>query len=92
MADLDGALRSLRDTLHSLLARVGEDFNIADRVTRAHLKVNAILMNSPNEAPDAKLSKLRNLTEALARLGLSDKPKLNAQLGALETLLADLSG
>ena len=92
MADLDGALRSLRDTLHSLLARVGEDFNIADRVTRAHLKVNAILMNSPNEAPDAKLSKLRKLTEALAQLGLSDKTELDAQLGALETLLADLSG
>ncbi len=91
MADVDGALRSLRDTLHSLLARVSEDFAIADRVTRAHLKVNAILMNSPNTASDVKLSKLRKLTEALAQLGLSNKPELDRQLDALEALLADLS-
>jgi hypothetical protein len=90
MAEIDGALRSLRDTLHSLLARVSEDFAIADRVTRSILKTNAILMNGPNSGTDAALSELRTLTEALARLGIKDKAKLKATLNQLEAFLGDL--
>lgn len=90
MAELDGALRSLRDTLHSLLARVGEDFPLADRVTRSILKTNAILMNGPNSGAEASLSELRQLTEELARLGIKDKAKLKATLNQLEAFLSDL--
>jgi hypothetical protein len=90
MVSLDGALRSLRDTLHSLMARVGEDFALADRVARSILKTNAILMNAPNSGAETILSELRELTEELARLGIKDKAKLNAALNQLEAFLSDL--
>lgn len=88
--DISGPLRSLRDTLRSLHARIADDFGRADRAIRLMLKVNELLQ-AGSEANDSVLTEIRERTEMIANLSLDDLELLDNELRLLEHCLADVA-
>lgn len=87
--DLSGPLRSLRDSLRNLHAKIADDFGRADRVTRLMLKVNELLQAQVGgSSRDA--AELRRLTEEIAGTSASQKSRIDELLGALENALGAL--
>jgi hypothetical protein len=87
--DLSGPLRSLRDTLRNLHARIADDFPRADRVTRLMLKVNALLQAQVSGS-QSDADALRRLTEQIASVPIDDGAAIDILLDALEELLISL--
>jgi hypothetical protein len=89
MADLAGPLRSLRDSLHALLIRIGDDPGRSNRVTGSILKVNQLLIDGAT-GDDGVSNHLRQLTERIAALKPGTGGKFDAVMGELETVLTSL--
>lgn len=88
--DISGPLRSLRDTLRSLHARIADDFERADRVIRLMLKVNELLQ-AGDVASYGVSKEIRERTETIANLALDDIAELDQELTLLEHCLAEIS-
>lgn len=87
--DISGPLRSLRDTLRSLHARIADDFDRADRVVRLMLKVNELLQ-AGSEASNSASREIRERTETLASMAVEDLSALDQELTLLEHGLKDI--
>lgn len=86
MADLTAPLHSLRDSLRELAARANRDLARVDRVTRAQLKVNALLQgDAAGSAGD--VTQLREITEDVALCDPADIDEFDTLLDRLRDLL-----
>ncbi len=89
MVDLTGPLHSMRDSLHTLLARVGSNYAQSDRVTRAIFKVNSLLQNMAM-GTSADIDNLRMATENIAQLNPQETSVFEILFDEIEKIMADL--